>query len=199
VERFRAEGPSRRALVAFILSLTFTLGCQDEPPEPPPCDAACNDGIALRSLRETMKLVYNLTLQGNDVGEQDETTECPLGGSARVFGTATSNPVQGATEVELTYELSNCAYLELDDEPNETYEMTIDGTIVQSGTLAVQPTATTALLMQSERVTLDGTVFDPPRAFHEADCAVDVAQSGNDLSGMFCGRKTGVDLGGPSN
>ena len=184
---------------SFALSLPFLLACQAEPPEPPPCDDACIDGIALRSLRETMKLVYNITLQGNDVGEQDETTECPLGGSAHIFGTATSNPVHGATEVELTYELSKCKYLELDDEPVETYEMTIDGTITQSGTLAVQPTATTALLMQSERMTLDGSVFDPPRAFHEADCAVDVAQSGNDLSGMFCGRKTGVDLSGPEN
>lgn len=199
VERHGADCRRRRALVALTLPLFLSFGCQDEPPEPPPCDAACNDGIALRSLRETMKLVYNLTLQGNDVGEQDESTECPLGGSARVFGTATSNPEQGATEVELTYEFSNCAYLELDDEPVETYEMTLDGTITQSGTLAVQPTATTALLMQSERMTLDGSVFDPPRAFHETDCAVDVAQNGNDLSGMFCGRKTGVDLSGPEN
>jgi len=157
------------------------------------------DGIALRSLRETMKLVYNITLQGKPVGAQDETTPCPLGGSARVFGTATSNPVQGATEVELTYELSNCAYLELDDEPDETYDMTLDGTVTQSGTLAVQPTATTALLMRSDSVTLDGSVYDPPRDFHEENCVVDVAQSGNDLSGTFCGREAGVDLGGQPN
>lgn len=184
---------------SFVLPLTFLLACQAEPPEPPPCDDACTDGIALRSLRETMKLVYNLTLQGNDVGEQDETTECPLGGSARVFGTATSNPVHGATEVELTYELRNCSYTELDDEPEESYEMTLDGTITQSGTMAVQPSATTALLMESDSMVLDGNVFDPPRDFHEADCAVDVAQNGNDLSGMFCGREAGVDLGGFQN
>ena len=188
---------TRRAL--FALAHLFLVACQDEPPEPPPCHADCEDGIALRSLRETMKLVYNITLQGNPEGEQDESTLCPLGGRARVFGTATSNPVQGATEVELTYELAGCRYLELDDEPEETYEMTIDGTVTQSGVMAVQPTATTALLMRSESVTLDGNVFDPPRPFHGESCALEVAQSGNDLSGLFCGREVGVDLGGQPN
>jgi hypothetical protein len=183
----------------FACSFVFLVGCQGEPPEPPPCDEACNDGIALRSLRETMKLIYNITLQANPEGEQDETTECPLGGSARIFGTATSEPVQGATEVDLTYELRDCAYTEIDDEPEESYRMTLDGTVTQSGTMAVQPTATTALLMQSDAVSLVGSVFDPPREFHEEDCVLDVAQNGNDLSGLLCGREAGVDLGGFQN
>jgi hypothetical protein len=197
VERHGPSASGRATLVA--LSLTLFGACQAEPPPSPPCHEACEDGIALRSLRETLKLVYNLTLQGNPTGEQDESTPCPLAGSARVFGTATSEPVHGATEVELTYELVNCAYVELDDEPDETYRMTLDGTVTQSGTMAVQPSATTALLMQSDRVTLDGTVYDPPREFHEDDCVVDVAQNGNDLSGLFCGREAGVDLGGQPN
>jgi hypothetical protein len=195
MERRRTPCRWRATLVA--LPLTLLLGCEDEPPEPPPCDDACNDGIALRSLRETMKLVYNITLQGNPEGDQDETTECPLGGNARIFGTATAEPVHGATEVELTYELDDCAYIELDDEPEESYRMRLDGTVTQSGTIAVQPTATTALLMKSDSMTLDGTVFDPPRDFQEEDCVVDVAQNGNDLSGLFCDREVGVDLSGP--
>ena len=85
------------------------------------------------------------------------------------------------------------------DEPEESYEMTIDGTITQSGTMAVQPSATTALLMQSDSMSLHGDVYDPPRDFDEDDCLVDVAQNGNDLSGMFCGREAGVDLGGFQN
>ncbi len=198
MERRSTSRRRRLALVALPLTL-FLFACQAEVPEPPPCHEECTDGIALRSLRETMKLVYNLTLQGNPVGEQDETTECPLGGSARIFGTATSDPVHGATEVELTYELRQCAYIERDEEPEESYEMTIDGTITQSGTMAVQPSATTALLMTGESISLDGNVYDPPRDFHEEDCAVDVAQNGNDLSGMFCGREAGVDLGGFQN
>lgn len=192
MERRRTLFQWRLAAVAYPL----LLACQNEPEPSPPCRDECMDGIALRSLRETMKLAYNLTLQGNDVGEQDETTDCPLGGSARVFGTATSEPVHGATEVDLTYELRSCAYIERDEEPEESYEMTIDGVITQTGIMAVQPTATTALLMQSDAVTLDGNVYDPPREFHEADCVVDLAQNGNDLSGVFCGREAGVDLGG---
>ncbi|HEX6274954.1 MAG TPA: hypothetical protein VFZ53_18055 [Polyangiaceae bacterium] len=179
--------------------VVFLIGCQDEPPEPPPCDDACTDGIALRSLRETMKLVYNITLQGNPEGAQDESTPCPLGGSARIFGTATANPVHGATEVELTYELDDCRYVEIDDEPVETYAMMVDGVVTQSGVLAVQPTATTALLFQSDSVTLTGSVFDPPRPFLEEDCVLDVVQNGNDLSGLLCEREVGVDLGGPQN
>jgi hypothetical protein len=184
---------------SFVFIVGLVLGCQNEPPEPPPCDAACEDGIALRSLRETMKLVYNLTLQANPEGEQDESTPCPRGGRARIFGTATSNPVHGATEVELTYELDDCRYVEIDDEPVETYATTIEGTVTQAGVMAVQPTATTALLMQSSSVTVEGTVFDPPRLWQGEACALDVAQNGNDLSGLFCGREVGVDLGGPQN
>jgi hypothetical protein len=196
VERCRAFVSGCSTLVALTLLL---FGCQAEPPPSPPCRDDCIDGIALRSLREMMKLVYNITLQANPVGAQDESTDCPLGGRARVFGTATSNAEQGATEVELTYELDDCQYIELDDEPDETYRMTIDGTVTQLGTMAVQPSATTALLMQSDSVTLDGTVHDPPRSFQEDDCVVDVAQNGNDLSGLFCGREAGVDLGGGPN
>jgi hypothetical protein len=193
------RGPSvhrRGTLVAFTLVL---FGCQAEPPPSPACHDDCIDGIALRSLRETMKLVYNITLQTLPVGPQDESTECPLGGSARVFGTGTSDAEQGATIVDLTYELHDCAYIELDDEPDETYRMTIDGTVTQVGTMAVQPSATTALFMESDSVTFDGTVHDPPRAFHEQNCVVDVTQNGNDLSGLFCGREAGVDLGGGPN
>jgi hypothetical protein len=197
VERCRPFFPGRGTLVAFIL--TLLSGCQAEPPPSPPCRDACIDGIALRSLREMMKLVYNVTLQANPVGAQDESIDCPLGGSAHVFGTATSNAVQGATEVELTYEFEDCLYIELDDEPDETYRMTLDGSITQVGTMAVQPTATTALFMQSDSVTFDGTVHDPQRAFHEEDCVIDVAQNGNDLSGLFCGREAGVNLGGGPN
>jgi hypothetical protein len=197
VERRRPSFSGCGTLVAF--TLTLLSACQAEPPPSPPCGDDCVDGIALRSLREMMKLVYNITLQANPVGAQDESIDCPLGGSAHVFGTATSNAAQGATEVDLTYEFEDCLYIELDDEPDETYRMTIDGTITQVGTMAVQPSATTALVMESDSVTFDGTVHDPPRDFHEENCVIDVAQNGNDLSGLFCGREAGVDLGGGPN
>ena len=131
-----------------LMTALFALaasGCADEQAEAsPPCEETCQDETAVRALRETMKLVYNLTLQGNPVGPQDESTPCPLGGSAHVFGTATSNAQFGATEVALTYELVDCHYLSRDEQPGENYDMTVTGTVTQSGTLAVQPTATTA-------------------------------------------------------
>lgn len=180
---------------SFLIALCL-LGCSgvEEADPAPPCEPECQDSVALRALRETMKLVYNVTLQGNPVGPQDESTPCPLGGSARVFGTASSNPIHGATEVDLTYELSECRYLSIDEEPKENYQMTISGTLTQVGTLAVQPTASTGLVMQSDSVTLSGSVYDPPIAYTATDCEVALGQDGNLLSGTICGRQMGTDL-----
>ena len=188
------------ARFSLALAAVLTLGCSsEEETAEPPCDDRCEDSIAVRGLRETVKLVYNLTLQGKPVGDQDARTACPFRGSAHVFGVATSNPEQGATEVDLTYELEECAYAEYDEEPRETYQLGFLGILTQKGTLAVQPSATTALIMQSDSMSLLGTVHDPPREFSAAGCVVELAQSGNDLSGMFCERPVGVDLGGQPN
>jgi hypothetical protein len=179
----------------LVLSAVPAIGCGGPDPEPsPPCERECQDATALRSLREIMKLVFNITLQGNAVGPQDETTACPSGGSAHVFGTATSNAVQGAIEVDLTYELFDCAYLQRDDEPEENYNMTVAGTVTQQGTIAVQPSATMALNMSSDAVSFSGNVYDPPLAFSEGSCPVRMGQNGNQLSGTICDREAGVDL-----
>lgn len=184
----------RLLFAVALLALLPSCGAEATAPEAPVCDAACQDSVALRGLREMLKLVYNLTLQGKPVGEQDERTDCLRGGEAHVFGTATSNGEQGSTEVELTYELSECAYVQRDDDADENYDITITGTIEQQGTIAVQPTATTALIFESESISVGGTVFDPPIEYEADDCAIDLGQSGNQLSGDWCGRSVGVDL-----
>jgi hypothetical protein len=193
--RAPAGAELRARLTACVLALC-AVACAEEEAPPPPCDARCEDGVAMRALRETLKLVYNLTLQGKPVGEQDATTPCSFNGSARVYGHATSNPEFGATEVDLRYELQYCAHAEFDEEPEENYEMGFLGVVTQQGTLAVQPSATTALLMHSDAISMIGTVHDPPRDYAASDCALDLAQSGNDLAGTFCERSVGVDLGG---
>jgi hypothetical protein len=182
---------TKRPLLVSLLLLA--CGAEDPPPSPP-CEVECQDGVAIRSLRETLKLVYNITLQGNPVGPQDETTPCPNGGSAHVFGEASSNAEQGATEVDLTYELMECHYLQRDEDAAENYDMTLTGTVTQLGTLAVQPTATTGLVMQSDSVTFSGTVYDPPLPFEENACVVLLGQSGNNVSGTICGREAGANL-----
>lgn len=181
------------ALVAALLGLGCS-GLGRDPAPAPACDSQCQDGVALRSLREAMKLIYNLKLQGMPVGEQDAMSPCPQGGSARVYGTATSNELQGATEVELTYSFVNCRYLQVDNTPEENYQVTVAGSIAQSGTLAVQPSATTALLMRSDSVSVVGTVYDPALHYQATGCELELAQSGNELSGTLCGRAVGVDL-----
>ena len=190
---------SRAHLGGFLLAALALACTNEEEAPPPPCEAACRDGIAIRALRETVKLVYNLTLQGKPVGEQDARTECSASGNAHVFGVATSNPAHGATEVELTYELEYCGHAEFDEDPLENYEMGFLGTLTQKGTLAVQPTATTALLMHSDSMSMLGKVGADYRDFSEVGCAVDLVQSGNDLSGTLCERPVGVDLGGQPN
>jgi hypothetical protein len=163
------------------------------PPTAPACDEECKDGVAIKALRETMKLAFNLTLQGKPVGEHDLTTPCPLGGGVRVIGTATSNATQGATEVRLTYVLADCAYVFKDDDAEDNYTMKFSGTMTQEGILAVQPSATSALVMKGEMIKLSGTVYDPPLDY-EADCPVELGQNGNKLTGKICGRIAETEL-----
>ncbi|HEX7600029.1 MAG TPA: hypothetical protein VF316_00420 [Polyangiaceae bacterium] len=160
----------------------------------PPCDQACQDGIALRSLREGMRLLYNFALQGKPVGPQDAKVPCPLGGSAHVFGTATSNAVQGATDVQLTYALDHCAYSGTNTDPLRNYSVTFNGTVVETGTLAVQPTSTTALELSSDALDVTGTVHVPTVDYTATACKLAVSQNGNTLSGQLCGRTAGVTL-----
>jgi hypothetical protein len=178
-----------------LLGTTAACGGQASQPESvATCDAACRDRGAARALRETVKVIYNLTLQANPVGEQDESTRCPLGGRARVSGMATSLAEQGATELALRYELDECAYLQRDDDVEDNYDTVISGTVTEQGTLAVQPTATTALIFESDSISIVGTVYDPPADYAETDCALRLVQSGNSFDGMLCGRKVGLDL-----
>jgi hypothetical protein len=182
----------KRTLSALVLAAASFTGCGTKAaPDATPCDQACQDGTALRALREMMKLMFNLKLQGKPVGPQDATTPCPLGGMAHVFGEATSNAVQGSTDVMLTYEFDACGYLEKDVVPARNYRITLTGTARETGTLAVQPTATTALMLKSDAMTFSGTVYDPPIDYAADACPVAVAQSGNAVSGLLCGRPAG--------
>lgn len=178
-----------RAWWALLGVSLLVLSCGDPPrPESPPCDQACQDGVALRATRETLKLAYNLLLQGKPVGEVDVSSPCIRGGSVRIVGRASSNAVQGATEVDLTYTLDRCTVLERDEEAPENYELEVTATITQKGVLAVQPTATTALLLKSDALTLTGTVYSPPLPYEAKDCPMDVAQNGDAVGGTLCGR-----------
>lgn len=184
-----------RSLFPVVVLLTAcATSTTPDPPAPPPCDQLCRDQTALRTLRESMKLVFNLTLQGKPVGAHDYTVPCPLGGQARIFGTATSNATQGSTEVKLTYVLDGCTVLERDNEPKENYRMVVSGTVEQEGIIAVQPSATTALSMKSNDVSLVGTVYDPPVPYEERACATLLSQTGSRLSGVLCGRDLSTDL-----
>jgi hypothetical protein len=158
------------------------------------CDQACRDAAAVRSLREAIKVAYNATLQGKPVGMQDQMTNCPLDGSAHVFGTATSNGAQGTTDVQLTYVFTKCTYSQTSSDPTQTFAMAITGTVMESGTIAVQPSATTSLQFHSSAMKFSGTVFYPPIPYQVSTCAVDLGQNGNDVSGMLCGRPAGVNL-----
>jgi hypothetical protein len=177
------------ATIALALASCATLACEGpKPPPSKPCDQACQDRVAVRGVRETMKLAYNLTLQGKDVGTHDERIPCLRGGSARVFGKGTSKALQGTTEVELTYEFDRCLYRQRDDEPDENFELTISGTVEQKGTLAVSAGATTALFIKAATITAAGTVYDPPIEYAASECELEVSQNGSNIGGDFCGR-----------
>lgn len=174
----------------LMISLGAIIGCSDDTkPAAPACDEACQDGVALRAVREMSKLVFNLTLQGKPVGEQDQTVPCPLGGTARVFGEVGANATQGTVEVDLTYVFDGCGYVERDDDAGENYEITLTTSVTQIGTFASQSGATTAVLMKSDAVTMVGTVSNPPIGYRADSCALVMSQAGNDVTGTLCGRK----------
>jgi hypothetical protein len=176
-------------------AIVAMLGCggSASPPDAAVCGPSCVDAIAIRALRDAIKDVYNVTLQGRPVGAQDQIVPCLLGGTAHVYGTATSNADQGATTVSLTYDLMSCAFSETDSDPNRTFNMTLSGKVTESGTIAVQPSSTTALRFGSDAVTFSGTVYGPPVPYQQK-CAVALGQTGNDVSGTLCGRVAGLAL-----
>ncbi len=188
---------SMKRTFGLATSLALAMACGSSgsaPPPPPACDEPCQDAIAIRSLRETLKLAFNLTLQGKPVGHHDEAVPCPLGGGVRVVGDATSNAAQGATNVDLTYQLLGCAYLVKDDDPKQTYSMTLTGTVTQRGVIAVQPSSTTALSFRSVDLGFVGTVYNPSISYVQNGCEVVLQQDGNKLSGTLCGRAGTVGL-----
>jgi hypothetical protein len=176
------------------LALCCSCGAGNRPPPPPPCGKACQDATAVLAVRNAIKLMYNVTLEGKPVGMQDKMALCPLGGSAHVTGTATSNANQGTTSVELTYAFESCTYSATDTDPSQTFALTLTGSIVESGVLSAQPSTTTALQFLSASVTIQGTVYTPPIDYRADRCALDLGQNGNDVSGTLCGQMAGVTL-----
>ena len=205
----------RGAITLTVLSLTvltLELGCSGAGPSPtsPPCDQSCQDSVALRGFRETLKQVFNGALQAQPVGAQDVTYDCaPLGGTAHITGTATSNADVGSTTVNLTYVFDRCRYIAQDTDPTQNYDMSVTGIVVETGTIAVQPGSTTSLAITSDAVVLAGSVYSPPILYATdggvepidagdagsfGACAILVSQDGNQLSGTICGRTVGVSL-----
>jgi hypothetical protein len=109
-----------------------------------------------------------------------------------------------ALRVSLTYVLDHCRYLAADTDPTLNYDITLTGTAIEMGVIAVQPGTTTSLAITSGAMTFSGNVYSPPLPYPEDAagqdagaanaCAVQVAQNGNQLSGTICGRTAGLTL-----
>jgi len=101
------------------------------------------------------------------------------------------NALLAKEEVATTCTLKGCdacVLLERDTEPRENYRLATSGTFRQTGTLAVQPTATTALGMKSDAVTITGTVYDPPIPYEQKACPLLSNQDDSKVTGTLCGR-----------
>ncbi|HEU4534124.1 MAG TPA: hypothetical protein VFS00_08400 [Polyangiaceae bacterium] len=192
-----AAGFGRAALAGLALgaaALGAGAGCggdDDAAAEPPTCDQACKDGAAMRGLRETLKFAFNLTVQGRPPGEHDRTVACAFGGTVRVHGRVTAEAEFGSNDVNLTYELTDCAALQYDEEApdNYNYQLAFTGVVLQQGTMAVQPTAKTVLYMSSAALSFSGTVNEPPLAYEEPFCTLTIAQTLENVLGNICERQ----------
>lgn len=196
VIRNRATGS--RVLACSLLLLVLTgCGTGPRPAAAPPCDQSCQDGVALLGLRTAMKVAYNFAVATKPVGAQDQTAPCVSfdgshGGTVHVFGTATVDAKQGASIVMLSYDFQDCLYsAPPDPTANQNFSLTLTGLATEQGIISVQPTATTALLIASDSVSVSGTVYDPPVDYAASSCALSVVQNGNAVSGAFCGRNAG--------
>jgi hypothetical protein len=194
--RFRARATC--ALVAAGASGAIGCSTSGSAPAAATCDQRCQDGVALRALRDVMKFAFNNVLQGNDAGAQDETSPCEYGvGSADIRGDATSNAQQGATEVHLTYVFHGCLARQTEATPELNYNLSLNGTITEDGTLSAVSTSTMALNLgtvdagATPGLSFAGTVYDPAIDYRQAACPVVAVQNGNNVSGTICGRETG--------
>ncbi len=192
----RPVNAARAGLVLAASLLAAGCGAGSHPAPAPACDQACQDGVALRGLRTIIKFAFNLTVQGRPVGAQDATHDClPSNGSTgqvHVFGSASSNADQGSSFVDLSFDFQNCAYPAAPDPSAEqNFDITVAGLVSEHGTLAVQPSSTSALLFHSDAVSMTGTVYDPPIDYAAAGCMLDLNQDGNELAGTLCGRAAG--------
>jgi hypothetical protein len=196
-------------VTAVAAMLASVGGCASpSPPASPPCEQSCQDGVALRALRETMKYAFNLIVQNQPVGPQDGGIDLALGGKAHVFGVVTADPLQGVSNVDLIYEFTNVHNLHKDSAPEQNYDIFIDGTLKQKGIIAVQPSSTTALTIETVApdagneggtdIAIVGDVYDPPIHYDGgidgSRCTVAVTQNGNNVSGHFCGRTAGFSF-----
>jgi hypothetical protein len=180
----------------FLFGALALVGCGSPTPAPAPpvtCDTTCADGIVLYALRQTMMLVYNEALTGNEAGVQDGGGEC-LTGAAVVGGTAVPDGGVGSIGVSLSYDFSVCQLLRKETTPGHDYDLTFAGTVSEDGANAVLSTATMTLAIKSDALSFSGTVYDPPIQYEGSSCVVDVTQNGNDVVGTICGRKAGFSF-----
>jgi hypothetical protein len=197
-----SHGPMKRTISTLALTVSLlasACGAGSHPAAAAPCDQACQDGVALRGLRTMVKFAFNLTVQGQPIGAQDKSQAClPSNGSAgkaHVFGNATSNAAQGSSFVDLSFDFTGCAYpAPPDPSADQNFNVTVDGLITEQGTLAVQPSATTALMFHSDALSITGTVYDPPLDYAASECVLDLNQDGNALAGTWCGRAAGFSF-----
>jgi hypothetical protein len=196
----RLSRSSRLSLAAAALLSPLALASCSGPstPEPPPpaaCAQDCQDAVVVRALRETIRIAFNLGLQGEPVGEQDKTLPCPEGGKVHITGTATTDASTGTNIIDLTYDFAGCRAIKTLSGRDGTYDITWTGVVVESGKISNLSGSTTALVFSCDSLVFTGNITDsaPPLAVEDA-CKLTLTQDGSTLSGTLCGRKTGFSF-----
>ncbi len=165
----------RDAWLRSAALLVFAAGCSSE--EETGCDQECKDTDVAYAIVATLVDVFNANLAGQPVGSQNETANCPAGGSVVITGSTGYSEQTEITTLDLTYSMTGCHYV------SGGYDLTFDGSLTEEGSFSE---GNMSLVYASTSVTYAGT-GGSAGALNDT-CSFTFTRSYSEISGTLCGR-----------
>jgi len=129
--------------------------------------------------------LYAQQVGGKPVGAQDQTADCPFGGTSHVTGT-TDVPSDGSQHVDLSYELTDCRIGPINSTGELHADLTLSGTLSTKGFFA-DPTV--ELVYASDELAMHGTTSHGGSEVQVAEsCEVHINRQSSTVNAILCGE-----------